>query len=913
MKNRLGWMGWASLGFMAGYVQALDLTFTAVQTVFTNIVLSEDTTVTVNDSTSSTPIVSFTGVVSGPGKLTKAGPDRVQLSNVNTYSGGTDIQAGRLYVKGNGALGTGPVKLLTSTAQLATPSDGGATVTNDIEVYASGTVTLPVLGPPLTLSGRLRTMSAPLKYSKAGGGTVIFKGPVDAEDAASARFELTVGDIRFEAGANVVLTNNAAQPTVSFSVVEATAPATYKRSMVVDVGASVTMSGVDLGGKYINTHTPLNTLEVKGGSLTLTGYIIGSTTNALSIVNGLTNVIRVSGGTVFAADNTIWSMNNSGSSNTLMQVSGGTVSLSQFSMGNQIFGAGYDPSKIDVVVSGGVLEARHKWLWLNHLNHRVFNTLTVNGGTVRLPITSSGFNEYLVVPCQTRMTLNGGTFEALGSSEGDYLMNVKQLYLGSGSARIDTGANTVKIDAARFTSLNGGESAGIVKLGTGRLWLTRLPVTGGVLDVQEGTVTLQDDTGSVARLVPNDPMYLYSFETDIVTDSTRNTWHATLTGNDGNVTLDAGAGLDGRQSISLDGTKGLSVAHTNYSEEISEWTLSAWVRQAAAAGSEDGNTFLSSCDDNAAQAETFYARINADRTFSLCHSGPSGSTAEDDVILTTTATAPLDIWTLLTVKADGLEGVSLYVNGVKQTVTAVSGGSTLTTNVYGTGKRWYLVAPGRATADASPALHIGKKLDSGTTCFSGDMDDVTLYKRALSDSEIAVLSKRANPYASRVCVAADAVLDLSNSSLTLGTVKGEGHVNNGTLKVTATLAPGATNSLPGAVLSVEEGLTLGTNLVYACGWSALTNDVVAVGGTLTVDGAGTIDLGLDAESTEFAKSGRRSFPVFTYGSLSGAENFSNWTVTGFGKGPVSSASVTAADGSVRVRVTFRDGTLIRVL
>ena len=134
----------------------------------------------------------------------------MQLSNLNTYSGGTDIQTGRLYVKGSGALGTGLVKLLTSTAQLATPSDMGATVTNDIEVYASGTVTLPVLGPPLILSGRLRTMSAPLKYSKAGGGTVIFKGPVDAGDAASARFELNVGDIKFEAGANVVLTNNAA-------------------------------------------------------------------------------------------------------------------------------------------------------------------------------------------------------------------------------------------------------------------------------------------------------------------------------------------------------------------------------------------------------------------------------------------------------------------------------------------------------------------------------------------------------------------------------------------------------------------------------------------------------------------------------------------------------------------------------
>jgi len=670
------------------------------------------------------------------------------------------------------------------------------------------------------------------------------------------------------------------------------------------------MNGIELGGKVGNVQTPLNTLEVKGGSLTLTGYVINSITNALYIVNGLTNVIRVSGGTVTAADGTIWSMNNSGSSNTLMQVSGGTVSLSQFSMGNQIFGGGFEPSKIDVVVSGGVLEARHKWLWLNHLNHRVCNTLTVNGGTVKLPVTSTGFNEDLDVPCQTRMTLDGGTFVALGSAGGDYLMNVKQLYLGAGGARIDTGTNTVKIDAARFTSLNGAEAAGITKLGTGRLWLTRLPVTGGLIDAREGALTLQDDTATVLRLVPNDPMYLYSFETGIVTDSTRNAWHATLTGNDGNVALAAGAGLDGRQAISLDGTKGLSVAHTNYTEALPEWTLSAWVRQTAAAGSEDGNTFLSSCYDDAAEANTFYTRINPDRTFSLCHAGASGSTADDDVTLTTSATAPLGAWTLLTAKADGLNGISLYVNGVRQTVTAAVGGSSLTTNVYGAGKTWYLVPSGRATTGAPTALLIGKKLDAGTACFSGDMDDVTLYKRALSDSEIAMLQKRANPYAPQVCVASGASLDLAAGSLSLGTAMGEGLVSNGTLKVTGMLAPGATNSAAGAVLSVRNNLTLGTNMLYACDWSAATNDLVAVGGLLTVEGTGTIDLGLDADSTALAASSRRVFPVFTYGTLAGEANFANWTVTGVGKRPVASASVTAANGIVRVRVGFFDGTMI---
>lgn len=45
MKYRLGWMAWAAVCVMSGHVLAADMTFAAAQTVSTNIVLSEDTTV----------------------------------------------------------------------------------------------------------------------------------------------------------------------------------------------------------------------------------------------------------------------------------------------------------------------------------------------------------------------------------------------------------------------------------------------------------------------------------------------------------------------------------------------------------------------------------------------------------------------------------------------------------------------------------------------------------------------------------------------------------------------------------------------------------------------------------------------------------------------------------------------------
>jgi autotransporter-associated beta strand protein/YVTN family beta-propeller protein len=64
----------------------------------------------------------FSGVVSGTGALSKTGPGTLTLTGANTYSGGTNIDAGTVIVDTYSNLGTGPVKLNGGTLKVLNKS-----------------------------------------------------------------------------------------------------------------------------------------------------------------------------------------------------------------------------------------------------------------------------------------------------------------------------------------------------------------------------------------------------------------------------------------------------------------------------------------------------------------------------------------------------------------------------------------------------------------------------------------------------------------------------------------------------------------------------------------------------------------------------------------------------------------------
>jgi hypothetical protein len=254
---------------------------------------------------------------------------------------------------------------------------------------------------------------------------------------------------------------------------------------------------------------------------------------------------------------------------------------------------------------------------------------------------------------------------------------------------------------------------------------------------------------------------------------------------------------------------------------------------------------------------------------------------------------------------DGLNGFSMYVNGERQPMKITVNGTNVFTAVYGAGSQWLLQPPARTSGHA---FMIGSVAEYDTTGFIGDLDDVTIYRRALSAPEMAMLYRATNPCAKRARVAVGAAMDFGGGTQELAEVTGEGQIVNGTALVTGALNPGdEPASAPGALLSAAN-LTLGTNVTYRCDWSPAANDRVDVWGTLTVNGAGTIDLGLTEPSQMPGYPRLRSFPVMYYTGITGAANFSQWRVTGIGRS--ANASVSAANGVVTVNLEVFSGTLL---
>ncbi|MPZ38508.1 MAG: hypothetical protein GEU95_10635, partial [Rhizobiales bacterium] len=126
------------------------------------------------------------GVISGPGALTKIGAGTLTLTGDNTYTGGTIIEAGTLSVSSDGNLGatTGGLIFiggtLQNTAAFTTARNitliGGGTFQTDADLTVNGVISdvIPQVGGALTKTGNgTLTLTGSNTYS---GGTTINAG-----------------------------------------------------------------------------------------------------------------------------------------------------------------------------------------------------------------------------------------------------------------------------------------------------------------------------------------------------------------------------------------------------------------------------------------------------------------------------------------------------------------------------------------------------------------------------------------------------------------------------------------------------------------------------------------------------------------------------------------------------------------
>jgi autotransporter-associated beta strand protein len=138
--------------------------------------------VTVNNSAGNYTI-SGTGHIAGTGSLTKNGDSTATLNTVNTYSGGTIVNAGTLVVGVNGALPDGSLSITGGTLQLAA-STGLASLTS-LSITGSGALDITNNHIVLSYGVNNDPISAIASYIASGYNNGAWNGPGVNSSAAA--------------------------------------------------------------------------------------------------------------------------------------------------------------------------------------------------------------------------------------------------------------------------------------------------------------------------------------------------------------------------------------------------------------------------------------------------------------------------------------------------------------------------------------------------------------------------------------------------------------------------------------------------------------------------------------------------------------------------------------------------------
>ena len=136
-----------------------------------NLVFSNVVTLTSKGGTFDTNgnTLTWNGVISGDGELTKVGAGTLILGSTNTYAGGTLVDGGTLGLGANNALGTGPVTMQPGTTLQFEAS--GIALENSIVLNAN-----PTFDTGSNADGISGAISGPGALTKIGSGTLILAG-----------------------------------------------------------------------------------------------------------------------------------------------------------------------------------------------------------------------------------------------------------------------------------------------------------------------------------------------------------------------------------------------------------------------------------------------------------------------------------------------------------------------------------------------------------------------------------------------------------------------------------------------------------------------------------------------------------------------------------------------------------------
>ncbi|OWT74341.1 MULTISPECIES: autotransporter-associated beta strand repeat-containing protein [unclassified Achromobacter] len=406
--------------------------------------------------------LTLNGAISGAGPLVKAGTDRLTLNGVNTYTGGTQLQAGTLALGNDSAIGAGP---LTVTGNAALDSASALALGNAIAVTNAGTNLTVAQNNDATLSGVI-----------SGDGGVVLGGNHTLTLTGANTYG---GDTTLTGGTLLLAASDA---------LGSNAPGSTTAGRLVVSGPAA------IGGTAGGTEVAIGNVVQLDGTLTVTGPQDVDLTGAISGAGGLVKdasattltigaVNDYSGGTVLQGG-TLQLLNGNALGTGGLAVTGDAtlrngLAGTALAVGNNIaLGAALAvdgngaPLALNGVLSGGgaLSTAGATDLTLNGLNTYTGGT-QIGGGTLTLGNDQALGTGTLTVAGAT--TLNG--------SAPLVLANAVQLNAG---LDVDTAAQPV--------TLNGsiGGAGGITQLGAGVLTLNGANTYGGGTTLNGGTLAV---------------------------------------------------------------------------------------------------------------------------------------------------------------------------------------------------------------------------------------------------------------------------------------------------------------------------------------------------------------------------------------------------------------------------------------
>jgi autotransporter-associated beta strand protein len=251
----------------------------------------------------------FNGTISGSGGLVKTGASFLTLAGSNSYTGGTTVSEGTLFVTGAGTLGNGSgaitISNTTSTATLdlrnAQARTGTITMIGQGARLASEDVNNP--GSLINNGNALEMGGGQITVSVSGTGGLNVTGGGTINSANSYTGATTISGTTGWYGTDQLFVNNAN------ALGDASGGLTISGGSVNLQGNTITRSGnVTISGGVINN----GTLSKSGGNFALQGGtvfaslagtagLIKSTTNGASLnaSNSYTGGTTISGGTLF--------------------------------------------------------------------------------------------------------------------------------------------------------------------------------------------------------------------------------------------------------------------------------------------------------------------------------------------------------------------------------------------------------------------------------------------------------------------------------------------------------------------------------------------------------------------------------------------------------------------------------------